>query len=182
FASAVSSASIATALAQESGFRARTMAVEGNRLVVSGWNSGSRLIIYDVTNAVAPAVWRTVAVSGQVWDVAISNGYAVIAADDLNLVSLTNVSAAPIVIGGGSNVDSAVAVSGSYAFVVTPQGPTGIVRVYDLADPAAARFVSDQSLSTTVGNIKFRGITTFGTDYLVAFSDGVANGRDHDIV
>jgi hypothetical protein len=181
FGSAVTNVPI-TVAQTDANFRARMLATDGNKLVVTGWNSSNRVVIYDVTNPATPVVWRELAVSGTIRDVTTSNGYAVIASDDLVLLSLTNVAASPITLPDIGDVETSVVVSGVYAFTTTPNGNQARIRVYDISDPLNARHVRDQLFNGVVGSISFRGITTWGENYLIAFSSDTANSRGHDIV
>jgi len=167
----------------ETNFHPRSMAVEGNTLIVGGWQDGgtTKAVTFDVTDPSAPVYKRTLTLSnGAVNDVNLRNNYALVNGDDLAVVDLSNPTSTPVVFGDG-NTDYQGVLSGGYLFIATPHFTTGMIRIYDVSNPAATRFLRDQS---TVSGIDFRSFATYGANYLIGFSPNKTSGGTigHDVV
>jgi len=181
FGSAVTVLPITPAIS-EPGFHARTLATDGTNLIVGGYSDGgsTKVLLYDVTNPSTPVYKRTVAVNnGSVFDVAITNGYALIGAADLSVLDLSNPNSTPVILGDPGWYEYNVVVGGGYAFTSVNAYNDGRIRIYDVSSPAASRYVRDQ---TSVGSTTFYGLATYGTKYLLAFSSDRPNGVGHDLV
>jgi len=166
----------------DAGFRARVLANDATRLLVAS-NSGSgsdKLVILNITDPAHLSLVRTVTISnGPISDIAISNGWAFIASNDLLLLDLSSNTSTPITTGDPGNTEASVVVSNGYAFTTTPHFNDGRIRIYDVSNPATSRFMRDQSF---IGSLYYRGLTAYGTNYLIAFSPDKPGGVGHDVV
>jgi hypothetical protein len=158
-------------------FRARTLAMEGNILAVTGWSEdqgqSDKILVYDITDPKNPLFKRSVPGGSSVtYDLEIHNGWAYIASYDFCTLNLADPNSQKICLGlGGGEI--AVTQSGNYAFA-TRNGGNGNIRLYDVTNPAAPSFVREQGM---VGGVDFWAIQQYG-NYLVCES---AAGN-HDVV
>src|SRR5205085_6650577 len=182
FGASVQVQTLSTSVTGDAAFRARLVATEGNRMVVTGWSNSGRALIYDTTTPGSPAFLRSVALAGVIRDVSIHNGWAIFAANDVVLLNLADPASTPITLPDFGDVETGLAISGNYVFTGTPYNGDARIRIYDISSPASAHFVLDQAFIGTVGGINFRGFALLGDSYLVAFSSDVSNNRGHDVV
>jgi hypothetical protein len=166
-------------------FRARTLAVSGNRLLVAGYPNGSNgdspmLVQIDVSNPAAPSYVRTInAGSGAITGLAVAGSRALavsttLSTNDLNTGTSTTIT-------GGTGSATAITIAGTYAFVASDANTNGTVRVYDISDPSAPRFLREQS-TLTVSGVTYRTLLPLGSDYLVALSPDKTGAIGHDVV
>jgi len=100
---------------------------------------GTALVVADVSNPASPqqvgAVVLPVAMHDRLWDIAVSGGYAYVAADEsgLRVIDISTPSS-PVEVGSVDAIGDAigVAVSGNHAYVATSTG----LRVIDVSTPA----------------------------------------------
>ena len=181
--SGVAALPFSPALTGESSYRARTLATDGTHLIVggSGETTSTRLLVFDVTNAAEPVYKRTVTLSnGAINSVAIHDGWAVIAANDLVLLDLNNPASTPVYVPDYGNTEFGMVIRDGYAFTSTPHYGDARVRVYDISSPPAVRLVREQSMG--IASVTFTGVATLGSRYLLAFTDDRPNGVGHDVV
>jgi len=170
FGSAATPLFISTSMTGDGSFRARTLASEGNILAVTGWGEdqgqSDKVAIFDISNPSAPVFKRTVAGGNNVtYQMEIHNGWAFIASYDFCTLNLASPTAGRNCVGLGGG-ELAVTVSGNYAFA-TRNGTGGWIRVYDVTNPAAPRYLREQNL---FGGVDFYHVMQLGTDHLVALA------------
>jgi hypothetical protein len=165
-------------------FRARTLASEGNLLVVTGFSeeygTSPKGVVFDISNPASPVLTRTVDIAdGHAYDVDLKDGWAYVGGHDFCTINLANPSSTRNCISDGFN-EIGVAVSGGFA-VTSTSSSDGRLRVYDVSNPAAPRYLYERSF---VGGINFHDVIAFGSDYLVATSPhATAPGNvGHDVV
>ncbi len=179
----VSSFIITAALSGEGGFRPRTLAADGTHLVAGGYSDGgsTRLMVFDISDPGPPQFVRSVALSnGAVSNVAIQNGWAVVSANDVVLLDLSSTTSTPVYLPDQGNIEYEVLVSGGYAFTSTNNGGDGRIRVYDIANPAAPKFIREQS--TGISGLIYSGFAALGSDYIIGMSANRPNNVGHDVV
>jgi|GEM_PF-1174599 len=152
----------------DSSFRARTLATEGSLLVVTGWGEdqgqSDKVVIYDISDPGTPVFKRSVAGGNNVtYQMEIHNGWAYIASYDFCTLNVASPTASRNCVGLGGG-ELAVTVSGNYAFA-TRNGNGGWIRVYDVTNPGAPRYLREQNL---FNGVDFYHVAQLGTDYLVA--------------
>jgi hypothetical protein len=170
----------------DASFRARTLAIAGDTLLVAGRPDGGtgsspKLVEYDLSDPAAPLYQRTLATgTGAVTDVAIANGHALVAASAFVDVNLATGTATPIA--GGDGAATAVVIAGATAFVASDSGGEGMVRRYDLSDPASPLFIDQQATAAQPG-YSYRALLALGSDYLIGLTpDAVTRGHDVAII
>jgi len=167
----------------DAGYRPRTLATDGTHLIVGGYGEtgSTRLIVFNVSDPAAPQFVRSVALNdGAINAVAIQNGWAVVAANDLVLVDLSSTTSTPVYLTDQGNLELEVLVSGGYAFTATNNGNDGRIRIYDIANPATPRFIREQSMG--ISSVTFNGLMALGDEYLVATTNDRPGGIGHDVV
>ncbi len=160
----------------------RLLATDGRWLIVGGYADGNstKLLVYDVNNPGLPQLQRVVALNdGSINNLAIRDGWAYVAANDVVLLDLSNPASTPLYVPDVGNTETDLAFSGGYAFTVTPHINDGRIRVYDVSRPTAVRWLRDQSLGLSLA---FGGILSVGTNYLIAMTDQKPGGVGHDVV
>ncbi len=165
----------------------RKVAVDGEHLVASGgWtylaNRGSdRILVYSAPSSETPAAtYRTAVVAGDNWisDLEVHNGWAFATSNRFAAVDLTQPEPVAVFGTAPSNYQEALAISSPYAFTTVQSGGAGI-RVYDINNPAVPIHLGDQIL---IEGISFRGLTTFGDDRLIAFTNRDSGGIGFDVI
>ncbi len=163
-------------------YTARTLATDGRWLLVGGYADGysTNLLVYDVADPALPQLQRVVVLSdGAINNVAIHDGWAVVVANDLVLLDLSNPSSVPLYLPDYGNVETDLAISGGYAFTATPHYGDARIRIYDVSRPYSPRYVREQFIGLSLG---FNGLVPVGTNYLVAMSESRPGGVGHDVV
>lgn len=168
-------------------FRARTLAVEGARLVMASYDDGltggasDKLAVFDVSSS--PVLLRTLTANqGPIRDVTIAGGTAYTVASRLAAIDLADPNASPIY----ANFDpaaseQAVVVAGGYAFTAeVGGGQNGTIHVYDVTSPLPPRYLRSQSVMSGLAH-DFTDLLALGTDYLIGISNS-ASGRDVTII
>jgi hypothetical protein len=179
----VSSAYITPAMSGEGGYRPRTLAADGTHLVVGGYGDTgtTRLIIYDISEPGPPEFVRAVPLNnGPINNVAIHNGWAVIAANELIVLDLSSTTSVPIYLPDQGYYEYDVLVAGGYAFTSTNNGNDARIRIYDIANPAAPRYIREQAMG--IGGVTFSGLAALGSDYILGFTSARPNNVGHDVV
>ncbi|HSP14146.1 MAG TPA: Ig-like domain-containing protein [Thermoanaerobaculia bacterium] len=169
----------------DAGFKPQTIALNGAVLAVSSASgvSGStsdKLVVLDVSDPAHPAFVRTVSTVANVRDVTIVDGWAYIAGDRFGTLDLRNTTSAIVLPCDTGGVENAVAVAGGYAFTAENSGSSdGRIYVYDTANPAAPRCISEQTplAGQSMLNTIYTDLIAWGADYLVGISNG-ASGWD----
>ena len=150
----------------------RKVATNGEHFVASGgWgylaNRGSdKILVYSV-----PALtYRTAVVAGDNWisDLEVHDGWAFATSERFAAVDLSQTEPVAVFGPAPSTYEEALAISPPYAFTAVSTGGGAGIRVYDINTPGAPIHLGDQNL---VENIRFWGLTTYGADHLIAFSD-----------
>jgi len=154
----------------DAGFRARLMEVEGSTLVVTSWEGArsDKVLRFDISNPLAPQyVGTTAANNNFIWDVALKNGYAYVASDDLRVVNM-NVTPSQLIIPDRytDNYSISVAVDGTYAFVGT-DAVAGRIQIFDITNPQAPHYLRNQDLG---GGVNFHKLLPYGTNYLIGIT------------
>src|SRR6185369_5550368 len=77
--------------------------------------------------------------------------------------------------------ETALLASGGYLFSASPHNTSGTIRIRDISNPAAPRFLRDQ---TYLSGIDFQGLAAIGDNYIAAFSSSRTSGGSvgHDLV
>ena len=163
-------------------FRARTLEADGTTLLVTSFSeeygANPKGIVYDISDPAAPVVQRVVdIVNGHAYDVEIANGWAYVGGHDFCTINLANPTSTRSCVSQGFG-EIGVAVSGGYAFTGTGSGD-GRIRVFDVSDPAAPRFLYER---TFVTGVHFYDVIALGNDYLVGITPQTPNGVGHDVV
>jgi hypothetical protein len=175
FASSVVTRQVTMAmLNNDSVFRSRLMQIEGNLLVLSSWEGArsDKVLRFDISNPLAPVhIDTTTAGNNFIWDIALKNGYAYVASDDLRVINM-NVTPSQLIIPDRhtDNYSISVAVDGTYAFVGTNPS-AGQINIFDISNPQAPHFLRGQNL----GGVNFHKLLTFGTDYLIGITPQGSN-------
>jgi hypothetical protein len=180
-------ASLATMNGGDANFRARNFAREGNWLAVAGsyqndapFVGSDSIAIFDISNPAIPAYRQTIRTgSGFVRGVAIQNGWLFIASGGLRTVQLgTSVIHAPAQSSGLA--PSALAISGSYAYLAVTDCCNGYIDTFDISDPANPRLVRTTPALSGAG---ITSLAAIGTRYLAAVSPfGTGANRDMQIL
>ncbi|HVT45346.1 MAG TPA: Ig-like domain-containing protein [Thermoanaerobaculia bacterium] len=182
-----STTTISMAPLTDSNFRARRLAVDGNLMAVAprganeaGGNS-SRIAFFDITDPASP-VFSRVATFGTstIWDVQLRDKWALaIVTGGFYALDLNTPGSTPLFTSVSGGYQCA-AVTGAYAFLCGSAGNGGI-RIYDISDPAAPRFIREQA---TVSGISYRDLIPYGTDYLIGLAPEKtsSNTLGHDVV
>ena len=162
----------------DSGFKARLMEIEGKNLVVTGWAGSAasdKVVRFDLSNPLAPAFVDTTAGNNNlIYDLALKNGYAYVAEDDLRVINM-NVTPSQLIIPdrGTDNYTLSVAVDGTYCFVGTDPS-VGRIQIFDISNPQAPHWLRNQDLG---GGVNFWKLVPYGTSYLF----GITNGGSNDL-
>jgi hypothetical protein len=157
-------------------FRARLMEIEGNTMVVTSWEGArsDRVLRFNISNPLAPQYVDTTPTNNNfVWDVALRNGYAFVASDDLRIVNM-NVTPSQLIIPDRftDGFCTSVAVDGTYAFVAQDT-VSGRIQTFDIsALPAAPHFLKNQDLG---GGVNFHKMMPLGSSYLIAITPQGSN-------
>jgi hypothetical protein len=176
FGSAVATNLITPAMQlNDGGFRARLMEVEGSTLVVTSWEGArsDRVMRFDISNPLAPQFVDTVSANNNfIWDVALRNGYAYVACEDLRVVDM-NVTPSQVYLPDRhtDNYSTSVAVDESYAFIGTDV-VNGRINIFDITNPKAAHFLRSQDLG---GGVNFHKLLTYGSNYLIGITPQGSN-------
>lgn len=182
FGSAVTALPI-TAQTVDATFRARRVEVEGDLLAVHGYpydNGGNSddLVVYDISTPSQPVSRGRIATNlGNLWDIAIQDGWAYLASNSLGAVDLRNTT--PVVYNGPNfgGEERAVVVDGPYAFTAEAFSSSGgTIRIYDISTPSQPRHLRDQSIYSGQG-FDFTDLVLYGTDYIV----GITGGGSFDV-
>jgi hypothetical protein len=186
FGSASTSLTITQAMT-DSNFFARNIATSGNWLAVASYpsNNGSsdKIVLYDITSRANPVYKRTVASgSGSVRDLAIANGWLLIATDRLSLLNLNDPNSTPVFPGDFFGSDNAVVYVDGYAFTAEVNNNNdGRINIYDVSTPTTPRALRQQAIAG-FGGYAFTGLALLGTDYLVGVSNFKPSGVGHDVM
>jgi len=171
-------------------FLARNVAADGNRVLVGGYpdgNGGSsdKIVIFDVTTAGVPTYLKTIpSGGGAVRDIIVRDGWAYVAADRLVTFDLSAETPAPVYTSNGEPCgrDNALEFAGGFLFSAEADcNHDGRIFIYDVADPAAPRYLSSQGVAG-FGGYRFSGLASLGTDYLVGFSSDRPGGIGRDLM
>jgi hypothetical protein len=167
------------AWAVDASFRARRLAIDDRNMIVAG-GSSDNLALLSITDPARPAFLRTVDFNnGVISDVAVTNGWAVIAANDLALLDLNSQTSTPVYVPDAGNTETAVAVADGYAFTSTPHFGDGRIRVYDVSAPSNAHYLREQVF---LSGVLFTALLDYGDRYLVAVAPQRPGGVGHDVV
>jgi len=154
----------------DNAFRARLMEVEGSTMVVTSWEGArsDKVLRFDVSDPLAPRYVDTIAANNNfIWDVALKNGYAYVASDDLRVVNMNGASSQLIIPDRYTdNYSISVAVDGTYAFVGTDP-VVGRIQIFDVTNPQAPHYLRNQDLG---GGVNFHKLLTYGTNYLIGIT------------
>jgi hypothetical protein len=114
----------------------------------------------------------TAANNNFIWDIALKNGYAYIASDDLRVLN-TNVTPSQLIIPDRytDNYTISVATDGRYVFVGT-DAVAGRIQIFDSINPQAPHYLRNQDMG---GGVNFHRLVTFGTDYLIGITPQGSN-------
>jgi hypothetical protein len=117
--------------------------------------------------------------NGSIYDVQVSAGYAWVAGDRLASISLNDL-VTHLAAGDACGNEGALALGGQFAFTAMQNcfGDAEI-NVWDISTPSAPRYVRSQGVGGI--NLTWRGLTTLGTSYLIAFTPDRPSGIGHDI-
>ncbi|MCU1228830.1 MAG: LamG domain protein jellyroll fold domain protein, partial [Acidobacteria bacterium] len=146
-------------------FRARTLAIGGNTLVIAsypdatgGAGSSAKLLVFDVTDSTNPIYRQTYTLASAARAAVIDNGWAFVGTNDgLSMIDLASNSVQPVSCNCASP-STAVAVLGNHAYTING---TSVVE-YDITTRTAT-FVSR---SDDVGPTSFRGVVASQDRYL----------------
>jgi len=167
----------------ENNYHPRTLASDGKFVIVGGYQDGgtTKLLVFDIAGDPAnPVLKRTVTLSdGAINQVAISNGYAIVAANDVMVLDLNNAASTPVNLGDPGWFELDLAIADGYAFTAVSNYTDGRIRTYDVADPSHAHQYHD---ATFISGVNFTGLTTYGTGYLIASTADKPGGVGHDVV
>jgi hypothetical protein len=172
-----------TAWTSDTSFHARTLAINGSMLVATsraGAGDSDKVVLFDASVPQTLTFKQTVAAgNGRIWDVALKNGYAYVACDDLRIINF-NVNPAQVYApnSGTAGESSAVATDGTYAFVATTWGD-GRIQVLDVTNPAAAR---ETKTFTLEGGVTYEHLLLYGSQYLIGISASTNGAGEHDVV
>lgn len=165
----------------DSGFKAQTIALEGNLLVAASagvnGSSSERLVVLDTTTAGRPTHQRTLTAGwGGIRDFELSNGWAYVAGGEFSTIDLRAATPVRNAVNRAVCGDLlAVAAGGGYAFAAADSCGGGTVAVYDVSNPAVPRHLHDHP--PAVAAHYFSDLMMFGSHYLVGVSDA-STGRD----
>jgi hypothetical protein len=169
----------------DANFMARNVATGGDHVIVASFpalNASDKLVLFDVSTRANPVYKRTLGTgAGNVYDVAVRNNWAYVAAERLVLLDLADPASVPTYAANGnpSGSESAVELIDGYAFTAEWDWHNDArVHIYDVSTPAAPRYIRSQGLG--IGGHRFADLVAYGTDYLIGISyDRPGNiGRD----
>jgi hypothetical protein len=146
----------------------------------SGYNGGTfgssrRLVTFELATGTSRNYLSN---SGAIRDVAIANGYAFIAADDFESINLAS-TAAPFSPPDRTNIETSVTVAGNYAITTTLHNTQGVIRFYDISNPAAPVFVSEPA---TISNLDWVKVARISATQIAAVTPNRPGGVGHDLV
>jgi hypothetical protein len=163
-------------------FRARTLATEGNLLVVTGFSedygASPKGVVYDISNPASPVLSRVVDITeGHAYDVELENGWAFVGGHDFCTINLGDPASVRNCLNQGFN-EIGVAAVGGYAITGTASSD-GRLRIFDISNPATPRYLYERSF---IAGVNFHDVIAYGSDYLVGISPQAPNGTGHDVV
>ena len=166
----------------DAAFRARRVEAEGDILAVHGYfvqNHGGNsddLVVYDISTPSQPAFRTRINTNvGTLWDVALQDGWAYVASDQMFTIDLRATTPSVNIATNFNGQERAIAVSGSYAFTAEAFSlEDGAIRIYDVSVPASPRHLRDQAMYNATG-IDFTDLVLYGDDYILAITNIGAN-------
>ncbi|MGZ4778145.1 MAG: hypothetical protein ACXV5L_03055, partial [Thermoanaerobaculia bacterium] len=183
FGAQVRNITISTAMS-DANFLARNVAADGNDVVVTSYANSDKILVFDASTPGNPVYKRTVlSGAGVVRDVAIKDGYAIIAADRLASLNLADPAATPVIATGGDPCgnDLTLEVSAGHAFTTMVDCfGDGEINIWDVSTPSTPRFIRSQGFGYSGFN--FTGLTALGSDYIVGTSNLRPGNIGHDVV
>jgi hypothetical protein len=162
-------------------FQPRTLAVEGTTLAIASRISGStgqsdKVVILDISDPARPVLKRVISTGSRVLDIRIANGWLFVANNRFSAFNLADPNSTQVLTGDPSGDDYSLVVSGGYAFTGEEGwNNDGRINVYDVSNPAAPRFLSQQVGG--MSNTAYNDLLAYGTDYLIGISSW-GSGRD----
>jgi len=174
----------------DTNYRTRIVRSEGNVLAVTGYpsefggdNTGNsdKLQLFDITDAAAPVLKRTISTTSRVLDMQIVNGWAYVVGSRFGTVNLNDPSSTFNVTTDSNGSEYSVAVSGGYAFTGEVDfNNDGRINVYDVTTPATPRFIYQTGSMTGVGSSYFSDLIPYGTNYLIGINSN-SGGTSTDV-
>jgi hypothetical protein len=166
--------------ANDGGFRARRVAVDGNLLVTSADNyyfDSSASLVYDLSGA-SPSFVQKLSASGNARDVAVQNGVAyVVSTSSLNAFDLSVNPAPRVTVGHDCSNAYSIGITGNRAYVgLGTSCGDGRIAVYDLSNPKSP--VALSSGVTTLPGVSgaaYTQLLPYGTNQLVGLSTSPAH-------
>jgi len=169
-----------SAWAVDGGFLARTLAMEGNYLLVGPWSASGTVVTFDVSDPANPVRLNTrTAGNGEVYDLEVKDGVAYVASYDFCTMPVANGAGRSCVDYGGGELS--VAVKLPYVFASTNAGD-GRVRLFDVTTPSSPRRVREQGMVPGVGYVQFLDLVLYGPNYLIGISADEPGGVGHEVV
>src|SRR5437867_4328472 len=166
---------VITQAQSDANFFARLVATSGNWLAVASYpsdnGSSDKILLYDITDRANPVYRRTVlSNSGAIRDLAIVNGWLILAADRVATLNLSDPNSAPILFGDPYGSDYAMTVVDGVAFTAeVSYNNDGRINVYDVSSPATPRYLRQQAV-VGLYPYAFTGLAPLGSSYLVGVS------------
>jgi hypothetical protein len=171
----------------DTSFLPRTLAHDGAHLAVASYPTGNgasgTLVILGVSDPAHPALIRALNVGiGTIKDVAVSNGWAFIAANRFATLNLTDPAATANLTNDQGGEENGVEVVGGYAFTAESGSyyNDGRIHVYDVSTPSSPRYIRSQGVLG--GGIHFTDLIALGTEYLIALTPDKTGTVGHDVV
>ncbi|HUP60794.1 MAG TPA: hypothetical protein VNA69_10290, partial [Thermoanaerobaculia bacterium] len=170
-------------IAGDTGFRARTVKVEGTTAVVGSWapyspESGN-IVVYDVSGP-TPVERRVIAVNNPIRDFELVNGWLYIASHLFSTIDLNTSGSTLNHAQDRNGTDQAVAVANGFAYTAENFNSDGRIHVWDVSNRAAPRFLATH-ITASSGNTIYTDLIAYGDHYLLGISNG-ASGRDLTVI
>ena len=178
---------VITQAQSDANFFARLVATSGNWLAVASYptdnGSSDKILLYDITDRANPVYRRTVlSNSGAIRDLAIVNGWLILAADRVATLNLSDPNSAPILFGDPYGSDYAMTVVDGFAFTAeVGYNNDGRINVYDVSSPATPRYLRQQAV-VGLYPYAFTGLAPLGSSYLVGVSTWKPGNVGHDLI